>query len=158
MKQKRTIVICQGIQGSGKSTWAKEWVKEDPNNRVRYNNDSIVEMLGANFSGNLGMTIRGIRQKAIEIIMRHGFNLVVDNMNLDPKHTRELGYIITKVNNDDDCPYEYEPVFKTFFETPLDECIRRDSLRPKPIGEEVIRNTYEKFKVVHGESIFHVNK
>ena len=30
--------------------------------------------------------------------------------------------------------------------TPLEECIERDSKRPNPIGEEVIRKTYEKYK------------
>ena len=24
------IVLCRGIQGSGKTTWAKQWVLEDP--------------------------------------------------------------------------------------------------------------------------------
>ena len=30
--------------------------------------------------------------------------------------------------------------------TPLQDCIERDSKRPNPIGEEVIRKTYEKYK------------
>ena len=24
------IILCRGIQGSGKSTWARKWVLEDP--------------------------------------------------------------------------------------------------------------------------------
>ena len=24
------IILCRGIQGSGKTTWAKQWVLEDP--------------------------------------------------------------------------------------------------------------------------------
>ena len=35
----RKIIICRGIQGSGKSTWAKQWCHEDPEHRVRFNND-----------------------------------------------------------------------------------------------------------------------
>ena len=35
---------------------------------------------------------------------------------------------------------------KDFFDTPLQECIDRDLKRPNPIGEEVIRKTYEKYK------------
>lgn len=26
----RQLIICRGIQGSGKSTWAKQWCHEDP--------------------------------------------------------------------------------------------------------------------------------
>lgn len=32
------------------------------------------------------------------------------------------------------------------FFIPLQDCIERDSKRPNPIGEEVIRKTYEKYK------------
>lgn len=41
------IILCRGIQGSGKTTWAKQWVLEDPEHRVRFNNDDDVRnMLG----------------------------------------------------------------------------------------------------------------
>ena len=40
------IILCRGIQGSGKTTWAKQWVLEDPEHRVRFNNDDIRNMLG----------------------------------------------------------------------------------------------------------------
>ena len=41
---------------------------------------------------------------------------------------------------------EYELEIKDFFNISLQECIDRDSKRPNPIGEEVIRKTYEKDK------------
>ena len=37
---------------------------------------------------------------------------------------------------------------KTFFFIPLEVCIDRDSKRESPIGEEVIRKTYEKYKSI----------
>ena len=40
------IILCRGIQGSGKTTWAKQWVLEDHEHRVRFNNDDIRNMLG----------------------------------------------------------------------------------------------------------------
>lgn len=43
---KRVLIICRGIQGSGKSTWAKQWCHEDPEHRVRFNNDDVRNMLG----------------------------------------------------------------------------------------------------------------
>lgn len=47
------------------------------------------------------------------------------------------------LNSQDDFKYELE--FKNFF-IPLQDCIERDSKRPNPIGEEVIRKTYGKYK------------
>nr|DAX00221.1 MAG TPA: AAA domain protein [Bacteriophage sp.] len=32
--KERKLIICRGIQGSGKSTWAKQWCHEDPEHRV----------------------------------------------------------------------------------------------------------------------------
>lgn len=40
------IILCRGIQGSGKTAWAKQWVLEDPEHRVRSNNDDVRNMLG----------------------------------------------------------------------------------------------------------------
>ena len=37
----RVLVICRGIQGSGKTSFAKQWCHEDPEHRVRFNNDDI---------------------------------------------------------------------------------------------------------------------
>lgn len=43
---KRVLIICRGIQGSGKTSFAKQWCHEDPEHRVRFNNDDIRNMLG----------------------------------------------------------------------------------------------------------------
>lgn len=80
------IVLCRGIQGSGKTTWAKQWVLEDPEHRVRFNNDDIRNMLGKYWVTS--------REHLVEV------------------------------------------------------CIERDSKRENPIGEEVIRKTYERYKSI----------
>ena len=40
------IILCRGIQGSGKSTYSKKWAEEEPEKRLRYNNDDVRNMLG----------------------------------------------------------------------------------------------------------------
>ena len=37
----KKIIVLQGIPASGKSTWARQWVSEDPEHRVRFNRDSL---------------------------------------------------------------------------------------------------------------------
>ena len=88
--------------------------------------------------------------------MRMGYDIVIDNMNLNPKEVDSYKTCVeihnqiveelrkeNKLNLQNDFKYELE--FKDFF-IPLQECIERDSKRPNPIGEEVIRKTYEKYK------------
>ena len=41
----------------------------------------------------------------------------------------------------------YSIEYKDFF-IPLEVCIERDSKRENPIGEEVIRKTYERYKTI----------
>lgn len=42
----KKVIFVRGIQGSGKSTWAKAWALEDPENRLRISWDDIRNMLG----------------------------------------------------------------------------------------------------------------
>lgn len=150
------IILCRGIQGSGKTTWAKQWVLEDPEHRVRFNNDDIRNMLGKYWVPSREQIVSALKAKFIEKSMLMGYDIVIDNMNLNPKDVEFCKtYVLVHnqlveelrrentLNPQDDFKYELE--FKDFF-TPLQDCIERDSKRPNPIGEEVIRKTYEKYK------------
>ena len=159
------IILCRGIPGSGKSTWSKQWVLEDPEHRVRFNNDDIRNMLGKYWVPSREPLVHSLKIKFIVMSMRMGYDIVIDNMNLNPKeiefyksyveiHNQAVEEVRkeNKLNSQDDFKYEFE--FKNFF-IPLQECIERDSKRPNPIGEEVIKKTYEKYKdilEVHGEN------
>ena len=150
------IILCRGIQGSGKTTWSKQWVLEDPEHRVRFNNDDIRNMLGKYWVPSREELVLDLKKQFIRSSMLAGYDIVIDNMNLNPKevefyktyieeHNRIMKKLDeeTKLSFKDDTKYELE--FKDFF-TPLQDCIKRDSKRPNPIGEEVIRKTYEKYK------------
>lgn len=80
----------------------------------------------------------------------NGFDIVIDNMNLNPKELEYYNRVLDDWNNPkgvvpDVVRPKYSLEFKDFF-IPLQDCIERDSKRPNPIGEEVIRKTYEKYK------------
>ena len=62
------IILCRGIQGSGKSTWARKWVLEDPEHRVRSNNDDIRNMLGKYWVTSGEEVIRATYEKYKHII------------------------------------------------------------------------------------------
>ena len=78
--------------------------------------------------------------------MIQGYDIVVDNMNLNPKEVKFWEDLVRQ--NNEVCPiskYSYEIEYKDFF-IPLEECIRRDAMRPNPIGEKVIRETWKRYK------------
>ena len=139
------IILCRGIQGSGKTTWAKQWALEDPEHRVRFNNDDIRNMLGKYWVPSREPMVAAMKYGFVEKAMLLRLDIVVDNINLNNK---EIEYWRHWANL-----HNYDLEFKNFF-TPLQECIDRDSKRPNPIGEEVIRKTYEKYKDIieaHGK-------
>lgn len=131
------IILCRGIQGSGKTTWAKQWVLEDPEHRVRFNNDDIRNMLGKYWVPSREPIVTTMKNSFISGAAIFRMDVVIDNMNLNSK---ELDYW-----KDIARMFNYDLEIKNFF-TPLQDCIERDSKRPNPVGEEVIRKTYEKYK------------
>lgn len=137
----RKIILCRGIQGSGKTTWAKQWVLEDPEHRVRFNNDDIRNMLGKYWVPSREEIVFQLKLEFMTASMIKGYDIVIDNMNLNPKEVSFYEDLIKK----DFSSHKYTLEFRDFF-IPLQDCIDRDAKRPNPIGEEVIRKTYEKYK------------
>ena len=141
---KKKLILTRGIQGSGKSTFAKAWVNEDPEHRVRINNDDIRNMLGPYWVTSREKLVSSIKKNMAEEAINRGYDIVVDNMNLNAKEILFWKDMIKTANMDPD-GYQYEIEFKDFF-IPLEECIRRDAARPNPIGEKVIRETWKRYK------------
>ena len=81
----RKIIICRGIQGSGKSTWAKQWCHEDPEHRVRFNNDDIRNMLGDYWIPSREKLVKCLYDRFLLDSMACKYDIVIDNMNLNPK-------------------------------------------------------------------------
>ena len=136
--------MCRGIQGSGKTTWAKQWVLEDPEHRVRFNNDDIRNMLGKYWVPSREHLVSDIKKDFIVSAMEFGYDIVVDNMNFNPKEIEYYENLVDSTLGYMNC---YSIEYKDFF-IPLEVCIERDSKRENPIGEEVIRKTYERYKSI----------
>ena len=137
------LIIMRGLPGSGKSTWAKAWVNEDPINRVRLNWDDMRNMMGPYWipeRENTGI-LKELREKFLKHMMERNWDIVCDNRNLNPKEI-EFYENIVKEFNEDGHPYTIE--FKDFF-IPVEECIRRDAMRANPIGEKTIKSLFHKY-------------
>ena len=133
------LIITRGLPASGKSTWAKQWVLEDPEHRVRINQDDIRLMLGKYWIPSREKLVQEIQFDAIVEALSRGFNVVIDNTNLNKKVLDQFDRLIKTYE-------DYEIEYKDFFDTPLSVCIERDKNRDLQVTERVIRSFYNNYK------------
>ena len=146
---KHELIILQGIQGSGKTTWAKNWVNEDSEHRVRFNRDDVLNMLDKYWVPNRESFINTIYESFLNQAMLEGYDIVLDDMNFNQKTLTEIKETVEEFNkwiSLSPVDLHYDIKYQTFFDTSLEECIARDAKRENPIREEVIRNIYNKYK------------
>lgn len=139
------VIILQGIQGSGKSTWALDYVTKEPTKRVRINRDSIRKMFGKYWVLEREELCNEIEDKAIAYAMVRGFDVVIDDMNLNPKSLKHIKELILNVDNKANIIYK-------LFNTPLVECVTRVEKRNASLPEDerisisVVLKTFNKYK------------
>ena len=136
------LIICRGIPASGKSTWAKQWVLEDPEHRVRINQDDIRLMLGKYWVPNREPLVQHIQKEALIEALDRGYDIVVDNTNLNKKVLDFYRALVIDHGN-------HAIEFKDFFDTSLSVCIERDKNRDVQVSEKIIRNFYNNYKDIY---------
>lgn len=144
MKQ---IILTRGLPASGKSSWAKEYVR-DNKGWVRVNNDDLSSMLfGAVFVKGVGNNISSVRLDMVKKLMSMGKNLIVDNTNLHPDRLTEIEEIVNLYNADSAHSEKYEIKVKSFTDVPVAECIRRNRLRENAVPDKAIYEMYHSYLV-----------
>ena len=133
------LIICRGIPASGKSTWAKQWVLEDPEHRVRINQDDIRLMLGKYWVPSREKLVQHIQEEALIEALERGYDIVIDNTNLNEKVLDFYRALVIDHGN-------HAIEFKDFFDTSLSVCIERDKNRDVQVSEKIIRNFYNNYK------------
>lgn len=121
------FIICRGLPASGKSTWAKEYVKNHPNT-VLVNRDT----LRLNNPGRGEGYIRTLRDDLLRDALQSGKDVISDDTNLIPKTFDGLVQLATSCN----ATYSVQD----FTNIGVEECIKRDAARTPSVGEKVIRN------------------
>ncbi len=146
--KKLTVTLTQGLQGSGKSTWAKQQV--GLGKTVRIDNDSLRMMFDNTYWQN-SPKVRKVtepfmikaRDNLILLGVTEGKNVVVDAMHLSPRHLVHITDLVKDFSN-------VEVKIKSFLDVPIEECIKRDLKRDKSVGEAVIRQTYKDYLKANG--------
>lgn len=137
------IIMMKGLPASGKSTFAREFVK-GKKDWVRVNNDELGNMLfGELFAEGQSGKIDSMRKLIIETSVEKGLNVLVDNTNLHPKHEEYLTALIEQTNATGKKIYKL--TIKDFTDVPLSECLKRNRNRENPVPDKVIRSMFTQY-------------
>jgi predicted kinase len=140
------LVITRGLPASGKTTWARAWVSEDPW-RLRVNRDDLRLMATGRLvlPGRLEDALTVAQHAAVEALLGGGYGVVVDDTNLRLRHARAWAEVAGRAGA--------RFGVRDFTDVPLEVCLARDATRAAagehPVGEVVIRNLHARF-LSHG--------
>lgn len=123
------IILLRGLPASGKTSFALKYIENNPEFK-RINKDDIRAKYNEPWSKDFEKRVlEEERRKGIEYL-EEGYSLIVDDTNFNNDH---YNYWSSKGKL-----YNI-PIEVKEFNVNVEECIRRDSLREKPVGEKVIR-------------------
>ncbi|MGI5479120.1 AAA family ATPase [Streptomyces lavendofoliae] len=127
------VHVMTGLPASGKTTEARRLQAASGGRMRRVNLDDLRAMMdlptGERNSHAHEQTVLAVQDAAVRAAVDGGFDVVVDNTHLTPHIPKRLkaavGGRATFVVHD-------------FTGVPVEECVRRDSARERPVGEEII--------------------
>ncbi|SMF72939.1 AAA family ATPase [Streptomyces sp. Amel2xC10] len=129
------VHVMTGLPASGKTTAARALQAESEGRMRRVNLDDLRAMLDIPLpEGRRGFaheqTVLAIQDAAVRAAVDGGFDVVVDNTHMTPHIPKRLKAAVGG---------QATFVVHDFTDVPVEECVRRDALRERAVGEEIIR-------------------
>jgi predicted kinase len=131
------LILTRGLPGSGKTTWAKQWVAYDTTRRARVNRDDLrFAMFDAYVLTSSQENAVSVAQEAqVAALLSRGISVIVDDTNLRASTVKKW-YDIASING--------AVVDFADFEVSVETAIARDKARAEAggrgVGQDVIRN------------------
>lgn len=133
------IILLRGLPASGKTTYARKFIKEHPNTYKRINRDLLREMFdGSEYSAANETFIKEAEIHLAGLCMHEGFLPIIDDTNMSASamalwenFAQQRACILQIVS---------------FLHVPIETCIARDEARlVGKVGEGVIRIMYARY-------------
>jgi len=139
MKKNLKILILIGIPASGKSTWTKKFLLNNPNYvkvnrdyfRLMFRNEQICEP-------KVEDLISKVLNKTVHSALTKKLNVIIDNTNVKEKYIQQF---IDEFKYSADIEYQV-------FDISLDKALERDKGRVGEVGEAVIKRMYKDYKIL----------
>lgn len=134
----KSIYFFIGLPGSGKSTEAEKMLRRNKNLK-RVNKDLLRFMLDGekqDYDSERRITLP-IRDYALTTLLGKGYDVVVDDTNMKRHYYDAVCRIAEKIGD--------VRIVVRFFDTPLEECITRNTKRERPVPEELIRKMHRTY-------------
>lgn len=130
------LILLVGIPGSGKTTYAKEYIEKEPNT-IHLSSDAIRKELYGDetIQDNPGAVFALMHQRAVEAL-NEGHDVVYDATNV----TRKGRSTIINI-----CP-KFVRIEAHIIWAPIEVCIERDTSRERTVGKEVIDKMLKRFQ------------
>ncbi|MFA6609060.1 MAG: AAA family ATPase, partial [Candidatus Paceibacterota bacterium] len=117
----QTVFILRGLPGSGKSTFARELMKKEPDRWRRVNRDDLRGMFGTTYNRSNEDFVRNVQDLLIKQALSEGKDVIIDNTHLIPMTVKKLHKLLESVGD--------VKVIEKGFNIPIAECHRRNQLR-----------------------------
>ena len=139
----KKIIILRGIPASGKSTYAKKLVIDNPGMYKRINRDDLRNMLDAyHFSKSNEKFVKKTRDFLITSALESGKHVIVDDTNISDTNIVRIEQLAKEHTSDSGHDVKIEI---KVFDIELSEAIVRDKKREKSVGEKVVRKMHRQF-------------
>lgn len=130
-----TVHVMTGLPASGKTTAARELVAAAGGRCRRVSLDDLRAMFdpgseGRGWSRAAERSVLAVQDASVRETIAAGFDVVVDNTHLTPRVPGRLKAAVAG---------RARFVVHDFTGVPLQECLRRDAARARPVGDAVIR-------------------
>ena len=141
----RKVYILKGLPASGKSTWAKKLIDENPNVYKRINKDDLRAMLdNSHWGRDNEKFVLQIRDTIMIQALTRGKSVIIDDTNLHKKHETRIKQVIDNWKTLSPVHQDIKIIVKEFH-IDLEEAIKRDLNRPNSVGERVIKEMYNTY-------------
>lgn len=131
------LILLVGIPGSGKTTYAENYIPDYPKESKHFSSDLIRAELYGNESiqGNPAEVFSLMQKRAVEAL-NEGYDVIYDATNITRKDRASIISI---------CP-KFAKIEAHIIWAPIETCIERDSKRDRTVGKEVIDRMLKRFQ------------